>query len=85
MREADGMPALQTQSMRAVFTHEMSMDHQPQSSVKHFRGIPIPRSPGKYSYIHMYTYVVWKCTMLNLCNNVVHNTISCIQVLMIIQ
>ena len=47
MRKADGTPTLQTQSMRAVFTHEVSMDHQPQSTVKHFRGIPIPRSPGK--------------------------------------
>jgi hypothetical protein len=47
MRKADGTPSLQTQSMRAVFTHEVSMDCQSQSTVKHFSGIPIPRSPGK--------------------------------------
>lgn len=47
MRTADGTPTLQTQSMRAVSTHEVSMDHQLQSTVKHFSGIPIPRSPGK--------------------------------------
>ena len=47
MRRANGMPSLQTQSIRTVFTHELSMDNQPQSTVKLFRGIPIPRSPGK--------------------------------------
>ena len=50
MREADGTPTLQAQAMRAICTREVSMDGQPQSTVKVFSGFPIPRSPGMYTY-----------------------------------
>ena len=62
MYEADGTPRLQTHSMRAVFTHEVSMDDKPQSAVKLFTGIPIPRSPGM-SKLSRYIYTALNYTI----------------------